>query len=200
MPEPSDEALMEEFQRGDAKAFEVLLRRHERAVYHFLYRMTQNPSVAEDLLQDVFLRVVHHAKDFQGRARFSTWLFTIARNLSHDHARRQKFRNHASLDAPLSQEGEGASRLDFVPSRDASPHENIVAKDLVARLQKALQTLSEDQREVFLLREKMGLPFKEIAQIVGCPENTVKTRMRHALEKLSKALESENEELARVMG
>lgn len=200
VPEPTDEVLMEQFLRGDAKAFEVLLRRHEKAVYHFLFRFVRHPQTSEDLLQETFLRVIHHAKDFQGRSKFSTWVFTIARNLCLDHSRRQKFRKHASLDAPLSEDKDSASRVDFVPSKDASPQDDLTAKDLLARLDKALLTLSDDQREVFLMREKMGLPFKEIAEIVGCPENTVKTRMRHALEKLQKAIEIEREELARVTG
>jgi RNA polymerase sigma-70 factor (ECF subfamily) len=191
---------MAQYQKGDARSFEVLLRRHERPVYNFLYRMVGHPTTAEDLLQEVFLRVIHHAKDFEGRAKFTTWVYTIARNLCHDHGRRQKFRKHASLDAPVSDEKDGASRVDFVPSRDSSPHDDLVAKDLMARLEQAMTTLSDDQREVFLMREKLGLPFKEIADIVGCPENTVKTRMRHALEKLQKALRIETEELARVTG
>jgi RNA polymerase sigma-70 factor, ECF subfamily len=200
VPETTDEALMEQYLKGDAKAFEALLRRHERAVYHFLFRMVRHKQTSEDLLQDTFLRVVHHAKDFQGRSKFTTWVFTIARNLCLDHSRRQKFRKHASLDAPLSDDKDSASRVDFVPSREASPQEELSAKELMARLDKAMLTLSEDQKEVFLLREKSGLPFKEIAEIVGCPENTVKTRMRHALEKLQKALETEREELAKVAG
>jgi RNA polymerase sigma-70 factor, ECF subfamily len=199
VPEPSDEILMGQFQKGDSRAFEVLLRRHERPVYNFLYRMVGNPSTAEDLLQDVFLRVINNAQSFEGRAKFSTWVYTIARNLCHDHGRRQKFRRHASLDAPVSDDSD-SSRVDFVPSKDSSPHDDLVAKDLIARLELALETLSDDQREVFLMREKLGLPFKEIADVVGCPENTVKTRMRHALEKLQKALEVESEELARITG
>jgi RNA polymerase sigma-70 factor, ECF subfamily len=191
---------MAQYQKGDTRSFEVLLRRHERPVYNFLYRMVGHPATAEDLLQEVFLRVIHHAKDFEGRAKFTTWVYTIARNLCHDHGRRQKFRKHASLDAPISDEKDGASRVDFVPSRDSSPHDDLVAKDLMARLEQAMTTLSDDQREVFLMREKLGLPFKEIAAIVGCPENTIKTRMRHALEKLQKALNIEIEELARVTG
>jgi RNA polymerase sigma-70 factor (ECF subfamily) len=200
VPEPTDETLMMQYREGDVRAFEVLLRRHEKPVYNFLYRMTGHPTTAEDLLQDVFLRVIHHAKDFEGRAKFTTWVYTIARNLCHDHGRRQKFRRHASLDAPLSDEKDSASRVDMVPAKDSGPHDDLVAKDLVGRLEKAMATLSDDQREVFLLREKMGMPFKEIAAVVGCPENTVKTRMRHALEKLQKALDLEAEELARVTG
>jgi RNA polymerase sigma-70 factor (ECF subfamily) len=191
---------MAQYQKGDARAFEVLLRRHEKPVYNFVYRMTGNRAAAEDLLQETFLRVIRHAKEFEGRARFSTWVYTIARNLCHDQGRRMKFRRHASLDEPLSREQDGAARVEFVAADAPTPHDEAVAKGLLARLEVALATLSKDQREVFLMREKLGLPFKEIAAVVGAPENTIKTRMRHALEKLQKALDAETEELARVTG
>jgi RNA polymerase sigma-70 factor (ECF subfamily) len=195
-----DEQLVLQFAKGDAKAFEVLLRRYERPLYYFIYRMVGSPTTAEDLVQEAFLRVVHHAAEFEGRAKFSTWLYTIARNLCHDHGRRQKFRRHVSLDEPIGHDKDSASRVEFVPSRESSPHEDLEAKHTMESLEKILETLSEEQREVFWMREKAGLQFKEIAVIVGAPENTVKTRMRHALEKLQKALLSQQEELKRLLG
>ena len=74
----TDEALMARFQQGEVLAFEVLLQRHRRGVYHFIYRFTGNPDLAEDLLQDVFVRLVHSAASFERRSRFTTWLYTIA--------------------------------------------------------------------------------------------------------------------------
>ncbi len=189
----TDEALMGRYQDGDARAFEVLLRRHRRPVFNFLLRSTAAREAAEDLMQEVFLRIVRGAGEFRREAKFTTWLYSIARNLCVDHSRRMKFRRHTSLDAPAGDGVEGDSRaslVDFV--RDgapgASPHRSSVNKDLREQLQRAIESLGEEQREVFVMREYLGLQFKEIAEVVGCPENTVKSRMRYALEALRKQL------------
>lgn len=189
----TDEALMGRYQDGDARAFEVLLRRHRRPVFNFLLRSTGVRESAEDLMQEVFLRIVRGAGEFRREAKFTTWLYSIARNLCVDHSRRMKFRRHTSLDAPAGDGAEGDSRaalVDFVrdQSPGASPMRSTTNKELRAELTKAIESLGEEQREVFVMREYLGLQFKEIADIVGCPENTVKSRMRYALEALRKQL------------
>ena len=100
--ERGDEALMEAYQRGDTRAFEVLLARHQRPVFNFFVRQVGNRALAEDLLQDVFLRVIKGARNYKREAKFTTWLYTIARNLCVDNARRAKHRKAASLDQPVS--------------------------------------------------------------------------------------------------
>lgn len=198
--EPSDEALLVRYQSGDAKAFEHLLRRHRRAVYHFILRSVGSQETAEDLLQEVFLRVVTASREFKGDSKFTTWLFTIARNLCIDTSRKMAFRRHASLDAPGrgSDPGDGPTLGERIAEPSADVHREAVQDELRPRLEAAIATLVEEQREVFVLREFMNLPFKEIADIVGCPENTVKSRMRYALEKLRLAL-VEYEEVARAL-
>ena len=91
---------MQAYRAGDARAFERLVARHEKPVWNFLRRFVADATTAEDLLQEVFLRVVKSADEWRGAAKFSTWLYTIARNLSVDHARRAVHRNAASLDGP----------------------------------------------------------------------------------------------------
>src|SRR6185369_16698777 len=96
----------------------------------------------------------------------------------------------ASLDAPIDESDEGSSTLlDRVADQKGTVDRAVIGKQLGERIQRAVDTLAEEQREVFVLREVLDLPFKEIATIVGCPENTVKSRMRYALEKLREALE-----------
>ncbi len=196
----SDEDLMEQFSRGDASAFEVLLRRHQRPVLNFIFRYVNNRAVAEDLTQDVFYRIIRRAKTYRRRAKFTTWLYTIARNICVDHSRRMVHRRAASLDQPLRSDGEDKrTLLDSVKDQEADVAREAIGRQLGERIRQAIAELADDQREVFLMRESLGLPFKEIAEIVGIPENTAKSRMRYALEKLRAEL-AEYEDLARQIG
>ncbi len=185
-----DEVLMRRYQHGDAAAFAALMRRHLNGVYNFLARHVGGRSaVAEDLAQEVFLRVVERAREFKHEARFSTWLYTIARNLAIDHLRKASLRRHPSLDEthPVTGSTLGERVVDAHPT--ASGERMAAASELAGRIDQALDTLPEEQREVFLLREVARLPFQEIAAITGAPENTVKSRMRYALERLQQGLE-----------
>jgi len=196
----SDEELMEQFSRGDASAFEVLLRRHQRPVLNFIFRYVGNRSVAEDLTQDVFYRIIRRAKSYKKQAKFTTWLYTIARNICVDHSRRMVHRRAASLDQPLRADADDSrTLLDTVKDKDADVAREAISHQIGKRIREAVAHLADDQREVFLMREYLGLPFKEIADIVGIPENTAKSRMRYALEKLRAEL-SEYEDLARQLG
>jgi RNA polymerase sigma-70 factor, ECF subfamily len=185
---PSDEALMQRFQQGDSEAFRVLLERHRRGVYNFALRHVGNTTAADDLVQDAFLRVVQGAHRFKLESKFTTWLYTIARNLCVDRARKMKFRRHRSLDQPQGCEEEGATLGERVADKGAITDRAAIGSELQGHLNRAIASLNEEQREVFLMREYSNLPFKEIAEIVGVPENTVKSRMRYALEHLRRAL------------
>jgi RNA polymerase sigma-70 factor (ECF subfamily) len=187
----SDEELLASFQRGDASAFERLLRRHRAPLFNFLVRMLGDRERAEDLAQEAFLRIVKSAGAWQEKARFKTWLYTIARNLCVDQARRDKFRRADSLDAQASDgEEDGPTLGERMPSSEAGPDRSAESSQLRPLLVRALMALPEEQREVFVLREQSGLAFKEIAELVGVNENTVKSRMRYALEGLRRTLES----------
>ncbi|MEO5766908.1 MAG: RNA polymerase sigma factor [Polyangia bacterium] len=209
----TDESLMAAYQRGDVAAFEELVTRHERPLWAFLRRFVGDAATAEDLLQEVFLRVVRASSEWKSEAKFSTWLFTIARNLCTDQARRANHRRTVSLDGPTR--GAGAAGEGGKPSEGSGPvpghlegtgatvtdgagtaglgaggHGEAAAMDrqLAAQIDRAVAALPDEQREVFLMREVMDLPFAEIAAAVGASEATVKSRMRYALEKLRQAL------------
>jgi RNA polymerase sigma-70 factor, ECF subfamily len=192
MSDETDEQLMHAYRAGDARAFEVLLERHERKVWGFLRRSVGDAILAEDLLQEVFLRVIKARAEWKGEAKFTTWVYAIARNLCVDHARRAVHRDARSLDAPARAGGDDENPetlYDRVQSggRDA---EGLASDGQVrARVDAAVAALPPDQREVFLLREVMDMPFAEIAVVVGAPEPTVKSRMRYALERLREALD-----------
>ncbi|MEO7036838.1 MAG: RNA polymerase sigma factor, partial [Polyangiaceae bacterium] len=196
----TDEMLMVRYQRGEREAFVELVRRHNRPIYNFVLRQLRVPSVSEDVTQDVFMRLVQNAADFKHEARFLTWLYTIARNLCIDQLRKFSHRRHASLDQPASDNPDAPSLLDSIsdPSPHASAERTAVSSEVRSSIVKAVDSLPDDQREVFLLREVANLPFKDIAEITGVGENTVKSRMRYALDRLKAAL-CEFEEYARAL-
>lgn len=197
MRDDSDESLMLRYRDGDVRAFELLVTRHRKPVFNFILRFVRDTAQAEDVTQETFLRLIKGADAYERQAKFTTWLYTIARNLCVDASRRGKHRKAASLDAPVGDD-DGASLLDLVPDGGAGVDRQAQSRELGARLRAALESLPDEQREIFLLREVADLQFNEIANVVGCPENTVKSRMRYALEKLREALE-EYRDLARAV-
>ena len=197
--DPTDESLMIRFQSGDRAAFTVLVRRHQGPLFNFALRYLRSSPVAEEVVQDAFVRVVQNAAEFKHEARFSTWLYTIARNLCIDQIRKRALRRHPSLDEPKkAEEGDGPTLGEQTADGKASVERAVVSLEIRERVASAIDALPEEQREVFLMREVSNLPFKEIAGIVGVSENTVKSRMRYALERLQEAL-SEFEEYARAL-
>jgi RNA polymerase sigma-70 factor (ECF subfamily) len=183
----ADEALMLAYRSGEVRAFEELTRRHRAAVFNFILRLVNERARAEDLLQETWLKVVRTAPSYEKKAKFTTWLFTIARNLCVDSMRREKYRKADSLDATDASD-DASPRSERVAGESASPDRAAYAATLRPKLEAALAALPDEQREVFVLREYAGIPFKEIADVTGVPENTVKSRMRYALESLRKQL------------
>lgn len=180
---------MTSFQNGDHRAFEILYHRYKSRIFSFLLRQHQaSNDAAKELTQEVFIRVAHSGGGFRHGSRFSTWLYTIARNISIDAMRKARHRKHASLDQPNNENG--TSLGEHIPDNGPSPDKASTRTQLRHDITHAISRLPEDQREVFLLREYHGLPFKEIANIVDAKEGTVKSRMRYAVETLKKALEN----------
>lgn len=190
---------MVRYQRGDREAFALLVKRYKKQVYNFVLRQLRTPALCEDVTQEVFMRLVQNAAEFKHEARFSTWLYAIARNLCIDQLRRLQHRRHPSLDQPLG-DGDARTLGDSIASdhHSASAERSAASSEMQASILRAIESLPDDQREVFLLREIADLPFRDIAEITGVPENTVKSRMRYALDRLKQAL-CEFEEYARAL-
>ena len=184
---------------GHDGGLSALMNRHGERLFHYLLRQLNNETEAADLAQESFVRVYQNAGRFRPDQRFSTWLYTIARNQCVDLSRRMKLRRMASLDqaCDTGDGREGATLLDVVADGGAAPDRQTSDSELQGRLKSAIGELSEEQREVFLMREFLSMQFKEIAEVTGVPENTVKSRMRYALEKLRDLLE-DYRELARA--
>ena len=195
----ADDELLARFATGEAAAFEVLLRRYQRPLYNFILRSVRDTEVAADLLQDTFTRVLQHGSEWNGSAKFSTWVYVIARNLCIDHARRMRHRRHASLDGPARAAPDGDPLVERIAAQRPDTEREAAGPDLRARIERAVEALPEEQREVFLMRQIQQMPFAEIAAVVVTSENTVKSRMLYALTRLQDALiEYEEQARARV--
>ncbi|MBI5744328.1 MAG: sigma-70 family RNA polymerase sigma factor [Elusimicrobia bacterium] len=185
--EITDSALVAAFKAGDAEALGPLMERHKAALYGYLLRLTGRADAAEDLFQEVFLKLVKNPSSYNEREKFRSWLFTVAHNAAMDHFRR----SGARAEVPLEGDGEKTGPADFAASPEPGPEGAAANRELGARIDAAFAALSEDQREVFSLRHYSGLSFKEIAEILGLPIGTVLARMSRAGEKLRQALKKE---------
>ncbi len=155
----SDEDLMLAFRDGDPAAFEQLVTRHKRGLFNFLLRSVHERARAEEMLQEVFLRVIRAKDRYQRTARFTTWIYTIARNLCVDESRRQKFRRTLPLEAKRrGGSGDfGLSILDVTAAKQVGTDTASEGPTIRDRVSKAIDTLPEDQREVFMMRQFGGL-------------------------------------------
>jgi RNA polymerase sigma-70 factor, ECF subfamily len=184
----ADEVLMLRYKEGDLEAFEILLERYQQPLFTFVLRFCNDYHQAEDLVQEVFLRLIKSAKNYEPKAKFSTYIYTFAHNICVDNFRRGKKRKTTSLSQPIDVEQE-LTIEDTVKDERANPEKDYRQKSLEKALQEAVAELPEEQREVFLLREQMNLPFEEIARVVGCLPSTAKSRMRYALQSIRTKLE-----------
>lgn len=179
---------MARYIEGDVRAFEILLGRHKKPVYRFIYRYIRQKETADEVFQDSLMKLVRAASSYNRGARFSVWMYTIVRNTVYDRLRRERHRRQMrELDRPLDAEG-SVTLGDTIPGNSPDGEEEARKQELQERLTDAVGELNPDQREVFIMRQYQGLAFKEIAEIMDCPVNTAKTRMRYALEALRRDL------------
>jgi RNA polymerase sigma-70 factor (ECF subfamily) len=181
-----DEALMLAYARGNTSAFERLYSRHRGGTYRYLLRHTGNAASAEELHQDVWLKVVRARDAYAPEARFTTWLYTVARHRLVDHWRSRSGHRLASLD----DEGVEAAVEESSPDGPAATDPLSATIDAQAgqRLVTALSDVPPAQRDAFLLHVEGGLSLSEIAALTGASIETVKSRLRYAYRKLRAAL------------
>jgi RNA polymerase sigma-70 factor (ECF subfamily) len=181
----SDEELILSLRDGDPDAFGLLVARWQEPLFRFAYRILTRREDARDVCQETFLRVLRQPGRFQDGARFSTWMYQIALNLCRDQLRRRRrWRFLAPVDGP---DGEPAREREEV-DREATPIEALARRERREAVARALDDLPPEQREVLVMKEYEGLKFREIAEILGCPESTVKSRMYYGLSGLRAAL------------
>ena len=178
-----DAALIARAQRGDTAAFRQLFLRHREQVSRIVFRMIGPSADVEDVVQEVFLNVYRSLPSFRGDAKFSTWLYRLATNVTRMHLRRGRSRpKFADVEVPE------APRESRPPD---GPDEQIERAERVRALYRLLEGLSEKKREVLILHDLEGVPAKEIAELSGIPVLTVRTRLFYARKELYAALADE---------
>jgi RNA polymerase sigma factor (sigma-70 family) len=189
--DPSDLALMQRYAQGEVAAFEVLLKRHETALWRFIVQSLKDAAAAEDVAQDTWITVIQQAARYvtnaeeQGQtAQFRTWLFTLARSRTIDHLRRKK--------PEVSTEDFSNSQSDWLANQAADsgfgPLRQLEGSEQARALLQALDELPSDQREAFLLQAEGGLSVEEIAASCQVSFETAKSRLRYARSKLKTVL------------
>ena len=176
-----------QLRRGDLDALSTLLTRYQNRLYRYLLRMVRQPAEAEDLFQQTWLRVAEKIHNYDQRRNFEAWLFTLARNLAIDHLRRLR---PESLDDPSGIDPSGESAAARLVSKETPALDRVLARERSSRLTDAMEMLPVLQREVLTLRFEEEMKLEEIADILGTPLSTVKTRLRRGLEHLRGNLES----------
>ena len=178
----SDERLMLAYRDGSGASFKQLYARHGRPLYRHLAHQCGDARLAEELFQDVWLRVIHARASYEPLATFATWLYRIAHHRLIDH-----YRQHARH---LADSFADDDEPDALPAADtANPARQYEQRDIAGRLSMALEALPPAQREAFLLAEEGGLSVNEIAAATGTARETVKSRLRYALGKLRHSLQ-----------
>ena len=183
----ADEALMCRYRDGDAEAFETLYQRHRGGLFRFILRQCGEPAVAEELFQDVWMRVIKARSKYVVTARFTTWLYQVARNRVIDHYRRRSLRVVDDVDTDSDGPAEPAAPACEQPDRRAESTQGI------DRLVALVMLLPPEQREAFLLREEAGMSIDEIADCTGVAPETAKSRLRYAVQKLRAGLSEYHE-------
>ena len=181
---------------GDSGAWAEMVRTHQKRVYGLCYRFTGNPADAEDLTQDVFLKIYSNLGSFDAaRGSLPVWIATMTRNLLVDNFRRTRNqRATGSLDDGWDQKEE-LSPADRLMARGPSPHEAAASKELARMVQGALAKVSVELREAVILRDLQDLDYKEIAQVLSIPEGTVKSRISRGRAELARLLERNKQEV-----
>jgi len=181
---------------GDSGAWAELVRTHHRRVYGLCYRFTGNGADAEDLTQDVFLKIYSNLSSFDmARGSLQVWIMTMTRNLLVDNFRRTRNQRATdSLDAGWDETDE-LRPIDRLQASGASPHEKAAQKELAKMVQGALAKVSVELREAVILRDLQDMDYKEIAQVLGIPEGTVKSRISRGRAELARLLERNKREV-----
>ncbi len=184
LDEATDEQLVERYRDGEAGAFEVLVERYRRELFHFLLRFVTKGSAADDVFQDAFIQVHQSLDTFDTTRRFRPWLFTIAANKARDYLRRNK-RTQASLSAPVGasggSEGGETAFVDLMEADLPLPADQAQQQEMRELVREAVQRMPDHLREILLLAYFQQLPYKEIAAMLEIPLGTVKSRLHAAV-------------------
>ena len=178
----TDSDLVERYRNGDESAFESLVKRYERELFHFLFRFLGKRASAEDVFQDAFLQVHLSIDSFDTERRFKPWLFTIAANKARDFLRRKSQRPLAPLSAPLDAgQQQGPQFIDLLEAHMVLPDEQVEQQEVCDLVRQVIDVLPDHLREILLLAYFQRFAYSEIADVLGIPLGTVKSRLHSAV-------------------
>lgn len=180
----SDEQLMLAYANGDAASFEILYQKHKGPVYRYMLNLCRNEAIAEELYQEVWMKLIKVRESYQIKAKFTTYLYKLAHNQFIDHYRKQNVRIVEDQSV----------EIDDVESDKLSinnPEKQTQTKQAINKLSELLDALPNEQREIFLLREETGMSVPEIAETLGINQEAAKSRLRYAISKLRIGLSNE---------
>lgn len=182
----SDEILVAKCQDGDKQAFELLIKKYQRRIFHLIYRITQDPAVVESIAQEVFLKAYRSISSFRGSSQFYTWLYRIAVNTSLSYIKKESAEEsrEKSLDYELN-----TSSLQSESMKTEDPEELFMRKEFFRHLLDSLRRLPEELRTAVVLREFSGMNYEEISETLEIPLGTVRSRIFRARARLREMLE-----------
>ena len=179
--ESSDKKIIDRVLQGETEVFEVLIKRYQIPIINYVYRMMGDYETAVDLSQEVFLKVYLSLDKYDKSYKFSTWLYKIACNKTIDYLRKRRLSTVSIDDVP---QGEEEGRPFEIPSDNPGPDELFFSRDLQERIDKSMEDLPEDYRQLLILRHVNGLSYNEIAEVTHLPLGTVKNRIFRARQRL----------------
>jgi RNA polymerase sigma-70 factor (ECF subfamily) len=179
-----EQKIIEKVLQGDTQAFEALVIANEKKVYNLAIKMTGNVEDAQDITQEVFIKAYRQLANFRGESKFSVWIYRMTYNLAIDFIRQ---RTRSAKTIQLTYQDDESAPLE-IPSPEALPEDHIIREELRRNIDACIETLSEDHRAVFTMREVAGLSYAEIAESLHVSEGTVKSRLARARQNLVKCL------------
>lgn len=192
--DPPDQVLVQRARGGDLDAYDVLVRRHHSRLYGMVFNMTRSRQDAEDLLQEVFVKAYDALKGFKGDAAFYTWIYRIAVNRAINFVKNRKRRMTVSLNDPgLSGESQEDRRPEL--SNNDTPARDARLKEIQEKLNRALDTLSDNHKAVVIMHDMQGIPHEQIAEVLGISCGTVRSRLFYARQALQVQLTEFKDEL-----
>ncbi|MBN1404989.1 MAG: sigma-70 family RNA polymerase sigma factor [Candidatus Omnitrophica bacterium] len=187
IPPIYDDELVDRAKQGDKKALDVLYHKYKRPILNYIYRFVGNFHHAEELAQETFVRVYMNISRYEKTGKFSSWVYTIAGNLSRNFLRDRKHVNEVSIDESITEEG-SVTLLDVIQDKGKLPDEQALAEEKEKLIQQGINQLKPKHKDVIILCDIQGLPYDEVAKILKCPSQTVGSRLSRARENLARIL------------
>lgn len=188
MSKVNDEILLSKAKEGDKAAFEEFYQMYKKQVFSYIYRFVNKYELAEELTQETFINAYIHLDSYSAKGKPLAWIYTIASNLSKNALKSRTIRAEVSLDAPLKDSGGDLNILDVLENIHEKPELVIRSRELVSKIQDAIDTLPLEYKQILLLCDIQGQSYQDVAHILGCKLSTVGSRLYRARKKIANKL------------